>query len=109
MFDLSMDILKQAKNNGLLTKTGIMLGMGGSIDEVVILLKELRDIECDIISIGQYLQPSKENYPVKEYIEPEIFAYLKKVALLLGFKHVESGPYVRSSYMAEKYLQISKI
>jgi len=109
IFELSFDILKQAKNNGLLTKTGIMLGMGERIDEVVLLLKDLREIDCDFISIGQYLAPSKDNYPVREYIEPEIFAYLKKVALLLGFKHVESGPYVRSSYMADKYLQMAKL
>lgn len=105
IFELSMDILKQAKKNGLLTKTGIMLGLGEDIDEVVLLLKELREIDCDFISIGQYLSPSKDSYPVKQYIEPEIFFYLKKIATLLGFKHVECGPYVRSSFMAENYFK----
>ncbi|MCX8094425.1 MAG: lipoyl synthase [Candidatus Goldbacteria bacterium] len=109
IFDLSMDILKQAKSQGLLVKTGIMLGLGEDIDEVVLLLKELREIDCDFISIGQYLSPTKEHYPVKKYIEPEIFAYLKRIAMLLGFKYVESGPYVRSSYMASNYLNKVKI
>lgn len=108
-FETSMNVLKIAKEAGLLTKTGIMLGLGETIDEVIKLLEDLRNINCDFISIGQYLAPSKNNYPVKEYISPEVFAQLKNMALSIGFKHVESGPYVRSSYMAENYLQMVNI
>ncbi|HPD18561.1 MAG TPA: lipoyl synthase [Candidatus Goldiibacteriota bacterium] len=103
-FEMSMNVLKKAKEAGLLTKTGIMLGLGETLAEVTQLLNGLSKINCDFISIGQYLAPSKNNYPVKEYVKPETFEKLKNLALSLGFKHVESGPYVRSSYMAENYL-----
>jgi lipoyl synthase len=86
------------------TKSGIMLGMGEKEAEVVSVMSDLRAIGCDFLSIGQYLSPSKLHYPVKEYISPEQFAYYKEKALSMGFSHVESGPYVRSSYMAQEYL-----
>ncbi len=105
-FETSMGILKIAKEAGLLTKTGIMLGLGETIGEVINLLKDLRKINCDFLSIGQYLAPSKDNYSVKEYIRPEVFTQLKDISISMGFKHVESAPYVRSSYMAENYLQM---
>jgi len=108
-FEISMSILKFAKEAGLLTKTGIMLGLGETIDEVINLLNDLRKINCDFLSIGQYLAPSKSNYPVKEYIKPEVFEQLKDQAISMGFKHVESGPYVRSSYLAENYLQMAGV
>lgn len=105
-FETSMNILKIAKTSGFLVKTGIMLGLGEKIEEVIKLMEDLRNINCDFISIGQYLAPSKNNYSVREYIEPAIFSHLKNTALSMGFSHVESGPYVRSSYMAENYLQM---
>ncbi len=85
------------------TKSGIMLGMGELEPEVLQVLKDLRDAGCDYLSIGQYLAPSRRHYPVQEYVTPELFETLRVQALAMGFSHVESGPYVRSSYHAGKY------
>ena len=85
------------------TKSGIMLGMGELEPEVLQVLKDLRDADCDYLSIGQYLAPSRLHYPVQEYVAPELFETLRLQALEMGFSHVESGPYVRSSYHAGKY------
>jgi len=86
------------------TKSGIMLGMGEKEAEVISVMGDLRAVNCDFLSIGQYLAPSKLHYPVKEFILPEQFAYYKEKGLSMGFAHIESGPYVRSSYMASAYL-----
>lgn len=85
------------------TKSGIMLGMGESEEEVLAVCADLRSVGCSYLSIGQYLAPSRNHYPVKEFIEPARFAAYQEKVLALGFEHVESGPYVRSSYHAEKY------
>jgi lipoyl synthase len=85
------------------TKSGIMLGMGETAEEVLQLLAELLATGCRYLSIGQYLAPSKQHYPVQEYLAPEVFETYRSAALSLGFCHVESGPYVRSSYLAERY------
>jgi lipoic acid synthetase len=85
------------------TKSGIMLGMGEQEGEVLQVFRALRDAECDYLSIGQYLAPSRRHYPVQEYVRPELFESLRSAALEMGFSHVESGPYVRSSYHAGKY------
>jgi lipoic acid synthetase len=85
------------------TKSGVMLGMGETEEEVVRVLHDLRDVGCALLSIGQYLAPSRRHYPVQEYVRPELFDRLRETALGLGFKHVESGPYVRSSYHAAEY------
>ena len=85
------------------TKSGIMLGMGETGDEVLQVLSDLRDAGCAYLSIGQYLAPSRRHYPVQEYVRPELFESLRLQALEMGFSHVESGPYVRSSYHAGKY------
>lgn len=85
------------------TKSGIMLGMGEVEGEVLQVFKDLRGVECAYLSIGQYLAPSRRHYPVQEYIRPELFESLRLQALEMGFSHVESGPYVRSSYHAGKY------
>jgi len=85
------------------TKSGIMLGMGELEGEVLQVLRDLRDVGCAYLSIGQYLAPSRQHYPVQEYVRPELFASLRVQALEMGFSHVESGPYVRSSYHAGKY------
>jgi lipoate synthase len=89
---------------GIKTKSGIMLGLGEKESEVISVMSDLRTVECDFLSIGQYLAPSKLHYPVKEYIAPEQFAYYKEKGLSMGFSHIESGPYVRSSYQAGEYL-----
>ncbi len=87
------------------TKSGIMLGMGERDEEVRGVLEDLRSVGCRYLSIGQYLAPSKAHFPVKEYVPPETFERYRELALSLGFLHVESGPYVRSSYLAERYRQ----
>jgi lipoic acid synthetase len=86
------------------TKSGIMLGMGEDGKEVLQVLRDLREAGCAWLSIGQYLAPSRRHYPVQEYIRPEQFETLRAEALRMGFSHVESGPYVRSSYHAGKYV-----
>jgi len=85
------------------TKSGIMLGMGEEEVEVQQVMRDLRGVGCAYLSIGQYLAPSRQHYPVQEYLPPEIFVRLRTVGLDFGFSHVESGPYVRSSYHADKY------
>jgi len=103
----SLSVLRQIKKitPSIKTKSGIMLGLGEKQEEVIRVLQDLRLIGCDFISIGQYLAPSIRHYPVKEYIEPEKFSFYKEQAEQLGFLHVESGAYVRSSYLAGDYLE----
>ncbi len=95
--------LRQAKvcDPGVLTKSGMMLGLGETDAEVLATLQDLRSVDVDILTVGQYLQPSREHWPVTRYYEPEYFEELKRRALALGFRWVESGPLVRSSYNAE--------
>jgi len=88
---------------GISSKSGIMLGMGEAAEEVRQVMRDLRAAGCQYLSIGQYLAPSREHYPVQEYVRPEVFERLREEGLELGFSHVESGPYVRSSYHAGKY------
>jgi lipoic acid synthetase len=105
----SLDVLRMVKkiNPSLKTKSGLMLGMGEKQEEVIAVMKDLRLVGCDYLSIGQYLAPSLNHYSVKEYILPQQFDYYRFEALRLGFSHVESAPYVRSSYLAEEYLLTS--
>ncbi len=97
----SLAVLRQAKEFGLITKTGIMLGLDESREEVVQLMKDVREIGVDIFTIGQYLQPTPRHLPVKRFVSPEEFAELKKIGEDLGLPYVEAGPLVRSSYRAE--------
>ena len=87
----------------LAVKSGIMLGMGERVEEVLQVFHDLRRVACSYLSIGQYLAPSRHHLTVQEYIQPEMFDHLREKALQLGFSHVESGPYVRSSYHAGRY------
>lgn len=89
----------------MMTKSGIMLGMGEREEEIREVMEDLRRVGCSYLSIGQYLAPSKAHYPVKEFVPLETFDRYRELALSLGFLHVESGPYVRSSYLAERYGQ----
>jgi lipoyl synthase len=91
----------------LKSKSGIMVGLGETKEEVLRVCADLRDAGCSYLSIGQYLAPSKKHETVREYITPEMFDRYREEALALGFEHVESGPYVRSSYLAEEYLEES--
>ena len=100
----SLTVLKKAKElaPNILTKSGLMVGLGETFHEVVEVMKDLKDCGCDILTIGQYLQPKKENLPVVEYIHPDLFEEYKKEAYSIGFKYVASSPLVRSSMNAEQ-------
>ena len=100
-YERSLQVLEYSKRRGFLTKTGLMLGLGEQIDEVVEVMRDLRRVQCDILTLGQYLQPTKEHLPVDRFVTPDEFAWLKSQGVEMGFKHVESGPLVRSSYHAE--------
>ena len=104
-YDRSLTVLSYLKEKGVRrTKSGIMLGLGEKENEVYEALDDLRKVNVDIVTLGQYLQPSKKHLPVTSFITPDIFKKYEKYALNLGFKHVESGPLVRSSYKASKHI-----
>jgi lipoic acid synthetase len=104
-YDTSLEVLRYLKQQGIKrTKSGIMLGLGELEEEVIETMKDLRDNNVDIVTIGQYLQPSKKHLPVKEFITPEQFKKYETIGLEMGFRHVESGALVRSSYKAHKHL-----
>mgnify|MGYP001998240862 CR=1 FL=1 len=103
-YDRSLQTLDILFRGGMRTKSGIMLGLGESEQEVIETMRDLRSVGVVILTLGQYLQPSKKHLPVLEFVKPEQFNHLKSIALSLGFKYVESGPLVRSSYHAEKHL-----
>jgi len=105
----SLDVLKQSVINGLRTKTGMMVGLGESKNEVIETMKEVADLGVEIFTIGQYLQPSKEHLAVKRYVLDEEFQMYKKNGLDLGFRVVESGALVRSSYHADEQARLDKI
>ncbi len=103
-YERSLAVLKAAKKAGAkLTKSGIMLGLGETKNQVKKVFADLRKVNCDYLSIGQYLRPTENNQPVVEYLKPEAFEEYKVLALETGFTHVESGVFVRSSYHAEDY------
>ena len=104
-YDTSLEVLNYLKQQGVnRTKSGIMLGLGENEEEVLETLKDLREVKVDVVTIGQYLQPSKKHLPVQSFITPEQFKKYEEFALSLGFRHVESGPLVRSSYKAHKHV-----
>jgi lipoic acid synthetase len=103
-YDRSIEALKIISSSGLRAKSGIMLGLGEMKEEIIESMDDLRRAGVQVLTIGQYLQPTKEHLPVAEYIHPEVFAELRKIALAKGFLFVESGPLVRSSYHAEKHV-----
>jgi lipoic acid synthetase len=100
VYDRSLELLRRAKKRGFTTKTGLMAGIGERPEEVLEVMGDLRKVECDILTIGQYLQPSKDHLPVDRFVPPDEFASYKAAGRAMGFKHVESGPLVRSSYHA---------
>ncbi len=111
-YRISLNLLKFAKGQevSVYTKSGLMLGLGEHEDEVVKVMHDLRRVHCDILTLGQYLQPSFNHYPVQEYLSPQKFNKYRKIGKKLGFLFVSSGPYVRSSYMAEEgYLFASSL
>jgi lipoic acid synthetase len=103
-YERSLSILRWAKESGFLTKSGFMVGVGEAFEEIRELMLDLRRVDCKIITIGQYLPPTKAHYPLHRYYTPEEFVHLKNTGYEMGFRHVESGPLVRSSYHAEAQL-----
>ena len=104
-YERSLEVLRYLKAEGIKrTKSGIMLGLGETESEVLQTMEDLRSVDLDIVTIGQYLQPSKKHLPVKEFITPEQFKKYEEIGLEMGFRHVESGALVRSSYKAQKHL-----
>ncbi|MEL7342047.1 MAG: lipoyl synthase, partial [Bacteroidota bacterium] len=100
----SLEQIQRTKDAGCRTKSGFMVGLGETVEEVYEIMQDLHDHGCDVLTIGQYLQPTKMHLPVHEFIHPELFAHYQKVGLEIGLKYVESGPLVRSSYHSERHL-----
>jgi lipoyl synthase len=103
-YSLSLDVLKKIHSNGFITKSGLILGLGESINQTQRCITDLYNNGVRVLTIGQYLQPSPTHFPVQKYYTPEEFDYFKKYSKSLGFKHVESGPMVRSSYHADEQI-----
>ncbi len=103
-YDRSLEVLRRLKHGGMRTKSGVMLGLGESHQEVLETMEDLRSVGLDVITLGQYLQPTPKHLPVAEFITPERFAEYEALGKEMGFRHVESGPLVRSSYHAEKHM-----
>lgn len=106
-YQRSIQVLERAKRMGARTKSGLIIGMGETLNEIRAVMQDLRAVECDIMTIGQYLQPTKHHLPVARFYTPDEFSLLKEEGLALGFSHVESGPLVRSSYHAEQQTSTS--
>jgi lipoic acid synthetase len=100
----SLEVLKTLKEGGMRTKTGIMLGIGEQKEEVIQSMKDLVGVGCDVLTLGQYLQPTPKHLPVLRFVHPDEFAELREIGYQLGFDYVESGPLVRSSYHSEKHV-----
>lgn len=103
-YDRSLIQIQRTKAEGIRTKSGFMVGLGESVEEVYEILSDLRKHDCDVVTIGQYLQPTKMHHPVIAFIHPELFEHYRQVGLEMGFSYVESGPLVRSSYHSERHL-----
>jgi lipoic acid synthetase len=100
----SLEVVGWVAESGIRSKSGIMLGLGETEEEVIQVMDDLRNVGCEVMTIGQYLQPTRNHLPVLEYIRPEQFEKYRQIGIELGFRHVESGPLVRSSYHAEKHV-----
>jgi lipoic acid synthetase len=101
----SLQVLSRAKRDNFITKTGMMVGLGESLDEVLSVVGDLVEVGCDILTIGQYLQPTQKHLPVDRFVSPEEFLCLKEKGEAMGLRHIEAGPLVRSSYHAERQLK----
>lgn len=103
-YDRSLEVLFRLKKAGMRTKSGVMLGLGETEEEVLETMQDLRSVGTDILTLGQYLQPTTKHLPVEEFITPEQFEFYKEEGMKMGFRYVESGPLVRSSYHAERHI-----
>ncbi len=100
----TLELLERAKIRGFTTKTGLMVGLGETAEEVIDVMADLRAVHCDIFTIGQYLQPTKNHLPVERYVHPDEFGMYREKGMAIGFKHVQSSPLTRSSYHAEQHV-----
>lgn len=103
-YDVSLKVLKTIADSGVVPKSGIMLGLGETREEVLETMDDLLSVGCKVFTIGQYLQPTKEHLPVEAYVHPDVFEEYRQIGLAKGFKNVESAPLVRSSYHAERHV-----
>ena len=103
-YDRSLEVLMRLRKAGIRTKSGVMLGLGETVQEVRETMEDLRSVDCQVLTLGQYLQPTPKHLPVAEFVHPDVFASLREEGLAMGFMFVESGPLVRSSYHAEKHV-----
>jgi lipoic acid synthetase len=103
-YETSLDVVRYISSKGCISKSGMMLGLGETRDEVLETMSDLRGAGCKVLTIGQYLQPTLRHHPVKEYVHPDAFREYKKTGLEMGFQFVESSPLVRSSYHAERHI-----
>lgn len=103
-YDRSLEVLFRLKKGGMRTKSGVMLGLGETRDEVIETMEDLRSVQVDVLTLGQYLQPTRKHLPVQEFVTPEQFKEYEEIGLKMGYRFVESGPLVRSSYHAEKHM-----
>ena len=104
IYERSLEVIRWIGESGIRSKSGIMLGLGETEQEVLQVMDDLRSVDCEVITIGQYLQPSMNHLPVQEYVTPEQFGKYRLAGIEKGFRHVESSPLVRSSYHAEKHV-----
>lgn len=104
-YDVSLSVIKRIAQSGITAKSGIMLGLGETPEEIYQTMDDLLSVGCSVMTIGQYLQPTRDHMEVKEWVTPEVFADYEKIGLEKGFRHVESHPLVRSSYHAEKHIR----
>jgi lipoic acid synthetase len=103
-YDTSLGVIKNIGEYGIVSKSGIMVGIGETQEEVLQTMDDLRKVDCQVLTVGQYLRPTDWHFEVKEYVHPDVFEIYRKSAIEKGFRHVESGPLVRSSYQAEKHI-----
>lgn len=103
-YERSLEQIQRTKDAGIRTKSGFMVGLGETVEEVYEIMADLRDHGCDVVTIGQYLQPTKMHLPVHEFVHPDLFAHYREEGLKMGLNYVESGPLVRSSYHSERHV-----
>jgi len=104
-YELSLNLIRQISSSDIISKSGIMLGLGETRNEIMETMDDLIEVGCQVFTLGQYMQPTRDHMPVVEWISPEIFEEYRKIGLSKGFRHVESDPLVRSSYHAEKHIK----
>lgn len=103
-YDTSLNVIRHISESGIRSKSGIMLGLGETREEILETMRDLREVGCEVMTIGQYLQPTPHHYPIQDYIHPDVFEEYRLEGLKMGFRHIESSPMVRSSYHAERHV-----